>query len=339
MINSYMWPEVERSAMGVFGEYRFNPDQESAFIAGLRYDRFSNSAGTTELNPPGMMMSPDALYQYYYGRSDPRTPQHGMGILLRYERNLGSHGLKTYIAGQRSLRDADPTERYLAANNPVPMMRWVGNPSLKLEQHLLAEAGLVYQSERWLLAGSVHGDWVDDFILRDRARGQPGIGSTDRAMIYRNVDAQLLGFELEFAHQFTTHLQANANLAYVWGNNTTEDRPLAQIPPLDGAVGLEYSVNRFRIGGQFRFAARQDRVDDSIVTGSGLDGSETPGWYTFDLEGRYRFTDRIEVRGGVRNLLDETYAVHLNRANFFEPTPEKINEPGRSIWIALNLVY
>lgn len=339
MVNSYMWPAVERSAIGVFGEYRFNPDPESALIVGLRLDRFDNSADDTSLNPPGMMMSPDELYLYYYGRSAPRTPQNGLGALVRYERNLGNKGLKTYVAAQRSLRDADPTERYLAANNSVPMMRWVGNPGLKLEQHLLAEAGLVYQSERWLLAGSIHGDWVDDYILRDRARGQSGIESSDRASIYRNVDASLLGFELEFAYQITPSLRANAHVAYVRGTNTTEDRPLAQIPPLDGAVGLEYATDRFRIGGQVRFAAEQDRVDDSPMTGSGLDGSETPGWVTFDLEGRYRFTDRIEVRGGVRNLFDSTYAVHVNRANLFESTPQKINEPGRSIWIALNLAY
>lgn len=339
MVNSYMWPAVERSAIGVFGEYRFNPDPESALIVGLRLDRFDNSADDTSLNPPGMMMSPDELYLFYYGRSEPRTPQNGLGALVRYERNLGNKGLKTYVAAQRSLRDADPTERYLAADNRVPTMRWVGNPSLKLEQHLLAEAGLVYQSERWLLAGSIHGDWVDDYILRDRARGQPGIGSSDRASIYRNVDASFLGFELEFAHQITTNLRANANVAYVQGTNTTEDRPLAQIPPLDGSLGLEYATDRFRIGGQVRFAAEQDRVDDSPMTGSGLDGSETPGWITFDLDGRYRFTDRIEVRGGVRNLFDSTYAVHVNRANLFEATPQKINEPGRSIWIALNLAY
>jgi iron complex outermembrane receptor protein len=339
MINSYMWPEVERSASGIYGEYQISPDDASSLLIGLRYDLFDSSAGETALDPPGMMMSPDGLYTMYYGRTEPRAPQQGMGVLVRYERNLGPEGLKAYIAGQRSLRDADPTERFIAANHPIPMMRWVGNPGLKIESHNRGEAGLVYQSPRWLLAGAVHGDWVDDFILRDRAHGQEGIQMNDNARVYRNVSASLIGFELEATYTFSEHWRANGALAYVRGENTTDDRAIPQIPPLEGAVGIDYTREQYRVGAVFRFAARQDRVDDNPMTGSGIDGSETPGWAALDLEGRYRFNRYLEVRGGIRNCFDQTYAIHTNRADLFSPQPEKINEPGRSFWVAINLAY
>jgi len=339
MINSYMWPEVERSATGIYGEYQISPDEASNLLFGLRYDLFDSSAGKTALNPPGMMMSPNDLYTMYYRRTEPRAPQKGMGVLIRYERDLGPEGLKAYIAGQRSLRDADPTERFIATNHMKPMMRWVGNPGLKIESHNRAEVGLVYQSPRWLLAGAAHGDWVDDFILRDRAHGQEGIYMNDNARIYRNVSASLIGFEFEATYAFTEHWRANGTLAYVQGENTTDDRALPQIPPLDGAVGVDYARDQYRVSAVFRFAARQDRVDDNPMTGSGLDGSETPGWTTLDLEGRYRFNRHLELRGGIRNCFDQTYAIHTNRADLFSSQPERINEPGRSIWVALNLSY
>ncbi|MEZ5274853.1 MAG: TonB-dependent copper receptor [Opitutaceae bacterium] len=338
-VNSYMWPEVERQTVGVFTEYQFSPDPDSNLLFGLRGDRFDASAGTTDLDPPGMMMSPNRLYQMYYGSSAQRDPVIGLGALLRYERRIGDKGFKAYAAAQRSLRDADTTERFIGTNNSAPAMRWVGNPGLELETHNLAEAGLLYESAKWLIAGSIHGDWVSDFILRDRAHGQTATGIADNASIYRNVDARLIGFELEVSHSLTGNLQANARLAYVEGTNTTEDRPLAQIPPLEGAVGLDYVTEIFRVGAMLRFADAQDRVDDNPMTGSGLDAGPTPGWATLDLEGRYRVTEQIEVRGGVRNLFDETYAIHVNRSNDFDATQAQINEPGRTLWIALNLSY
>jgi iron complex outermembrane receptor protein len=149
----------------------------------------------------------------------------------------------------------------------------------------------------------------------------------------------LIGFELEVSHSLSTNLRANAHLAYVQGTNTTEDRPLAQIPPLEGAVGLDYVTDVFRVGAMLRFADDQNRVDDNPMTGSGLDVGPTPGWVTLDLEGRYRFNEQIEVRGGVRNLTDETYAIHVNRSNVFDATPARINEPGRTLWLALSLIY
>jgi iron complex outermembrane receptor protein len=338
-INSYMWPEVERSTTGLYGEYQISPDGDSSLLFGLRYDFFDSSAGKTALDPPGMMMSPDGLYTMYYRRSEPRSPQQGAGVIVRYERNLGPEGLKAYLAGQRSLRDADPTERFIAANNMNPTMRWVGNPGLNIESHNRGEVGLVYQSPQWLLAGSAHGDWVDDFILRDRAHGQEGISMDDGARIYRNVSASLTGFEFEATFAFTEHWRANGVLAYVQGENSTDDRSLPQIPPLEGAVGVDYTREQYRVSVVFRFAARQDRVDDDPMTGSGLDGSETAGWTTLDLEGRYRFNRYLEMRGGIRNCFDQTYAIHTNRADLFSSQPEKINEPGRSIWVALNLSY
>ena len=339
MVNSYMWPGIKRSALGVFGEYRFNPDSQSNLLIGLRADRFDASVDRSDLDPPGMMMSPDTLYRTYYGSAHQPDAVHRVGGLVRYERTIGTKGLKAYLAGQRSIRDADSTERFIGVNNSAPMMRWVGDPGLDPETHHLGEAGLVYESSKWLIGGSVHGDWVSDFILRDRARGQTTTGIADGASIYRNVDARLTGFEVEVIHHLTENLRVNAHLAHVEGTNTTEGCPLAQIPPLEGAVGLDYLTKVFRIGAMVRFADRQDRVDDNPRMGSGLDAGETPGWAVLELEGRYRFSERLELRGGVRNVFDETFAIHVNRDNAFESTTDKINEPGRSFWMGLNLTY
>jgi iron complex outermembrane receptor protein len=53
------------------------------------------------------------------------------------------------------------------------------------------------------------------------------------------------------------------------------------------------------------------------------------------LRASWAVDSRQEVRFGVHNLFDKTYAEHLNRANQdpFNPQAVQVNEPGRSVWV------
>ena len=48
-----------------------------------------------------------------------------------------------------------------------------------------------------------------------------------------------------------------------------------------------------------------------------------------------------ELGMGVDNLLDKTWANHLNRANQdpFNPDPVQVNEPGRILWVNWSRVF
>jgi iron complex outermembrane receptor protein len=87
--------------------------------------------------------------------------------------------------------------------------------------------------------------------------------------------------------------------------------------------------------GTVRWAARQSRVDDDPLTGSGLDAGETPGWAVLDIVASWRIGAGFRLLGGVENAIDRTYAEHLNRDDFFDPIRLQINEPGRSFWLRM----
>jgi len=72
------------------------------------------------------------------------------------------------------------------------------------------------------------------------------------------------------------------------------------------------------------------------LTGSGQDVGETAGYGVLDLSARYRLLRSLVLVAGVDNVLDRTYANHLNRGNLFDPDPTRINEPGRTFWIRLS---
>ena len=185
----------------------------------------------------------------------------------------------------------------------------------------------------WSLTGFL--DDVSDFILRDRAHGQEGILRDDGAFIYRNVEARLVGLELEGRAGLGEHVAISGTASGVRGDNRTDDRVLAQIPPLQGRVGLDWDASWGGLGAGLRWAARQTRVDDDPRTGSGLDPGETPGYAVLDLSGTYEIGRGISLAAGVDNLFDHVYADHLSRSNLFDPEPVRVNEPGRSFWVRL----
>jgi iron complex outermembrane receptor protein len=84
-----------------------------------------------------------------------------------------------------------------------------------------------------------------------------------------------------------------------------------------------------------RAAAKQTRVDEDPLTGSGLDVGQTPGWAVVDIYGNYVINKTVSVRFGIDNLLDKEYAQHLNRSSAFDPLQVQVDEPGISGWVKL----
>ena len=165
--------------------------------------------------------------------------------------------------------------------------------------------------------------------------------SDDNATIYRNVDAELYGFELEAGIRWADYWSSRATLAYVHARNSDDSRPIAQTPPLGGTLSLEYTRGDWNLGGLVRAETRQDRVEDDPLTDSGQDPGETGGWGVLDLFGRYEGREHVSLAAGVNNVFDRNYAYHVNTANSdpFNPEAVRVNEPGREVWLRLSASF
>lgn len=177
---------------------------------------------------------------------------------------------------------------------------------------------------------------------------------TNFILIYRgdqasNVDAQRTGTELLLAYHLTDEFSVNANLSYVYGKNLTQNTALAQTPPLEGNIGLNYDDGVFYGALNTRLVRRQDRihVDNCRIIPSGeercdgygnvlaLDSTPTAGFVTASLQLGYTPHPLVKFQFGIDNLFDKTYNEHLNRsasASVGGPSIAKINEPGRTYW-------
>ena len=337
---SYLWPGVSIEQPGVFGEYAGNLSKGNDYTVGLRVDYLDSSASKADLVPVSMgAQSANDLYTSYYGFTAQDKTDTNISALYRMEHVLDAQ--TTFRWGlSRSVRSADATERFIAAGNAVPAMRWVGNPDIQPEAHHQLDLGLNFQLRKGVLSFTTYYDDVSDYILLDRAHGQEGILLSDGAYIYRNVDAVLYGFDMEADYQWTTAWRSRFTAAYIYANNETDDRAIGQTPPLEGTASLEYWQESWMLGGEMRAAAKQSRVDDDPATGSGVDFGVTPGYTVYRLYGLFKLAKQAELKYGIDNLFDKYYREHLNKPSGFDPTSTTpVYEPGRSYWARLEAKF
>ena len=355
-LQSILWPDVDLEQTGLFVEAAFPVSRANTLRAGARYDHVSADTGRANevalvgvippppppptLPPTPVYRSPNDLYATYYGTTDNGHSEDNIGGFITLEHALNQTSA-VYTTLSRTVRTADATERYIASDNLMStIQRWVGNPDLDPEAHHQLELGYTRDAGSWDTAVSVYYNDVNDYILRDRAHGQSGILEDDNATIYRNVDAELYGFEMEAGIRWGNYWSSRATLAYVHAENTTDNRAIAQIPPLGGTVSLEYARADWNLGGRVRADASQDRVEDDIFTDSGQDSGDSSGWATLDLFGGYDGAKHFTVAAGINNVFDRNYAYHVNANPApFDPTAVQVNEPGRAYWVRLNATF
>jgi iron complex outermembrane receptor protein len=286
--------------------------------------------------PLGMNASPSELYERYYGDHRGSATDDNVSAFAGIE-SWVSDRLSIGFDITRAERSPDTTERFIAANAMQASQRWIGDPGLNPEVHTVVAPSVQWTEKAFEISVTGFYDWADDFIARDRARLQQGVFENDGAQIYRNVEAELWGAETEVIYSFDAPFTVKAWVAYVRGTNTTDNRDLPQIPPLSGRVAAAYTLDLVTLEPSIMFALTQDQVDADPATGSGLDVEETSGYVTAQIRLSYALSEAVRIDIVGANLFDQEYANHLNRGNIFDPTGERVTEPGRSVMLQLRM--
>lgn len=335
--NAFMWPGVETDQTGLFAEYLGNFGKGNSYTAGMRLDKVNTNATKAALAADSGAIA-NNLYNMYYGVSASEKTENNVSALYRMEHDLNKNNM-LFWGVSRTVRTADETERYLAAGSTTASNRWVGNPDLKPEVHAQLDVGLNFKGKNTTSSVSVYYDNVSDYILRDRAHGQTGINQTDNATIYRNVAAVLYGIDYEASYKWSDNWRSNFSAAYVHSQNTTDDRVIAQTPPLEGTASLEYFNNDWLVGVDVRLVDEQTRVEGDITTDSGLDAGPSKRFGVLNLYGSIKLGKKGNLKAGIDNVLDKTYAEHLNKPSAFDTSVVRVNEAGRSVWTRVSVKF
>jgi len=293
-----MIPDVTTRNLGVFGEYEWPLADRLVLRGGVRGDLTRIEAD--QRNNASLL-------------DDSTDFAEASGNLqLTW---TAAEGLELFVGAGRGVRPPDAQELYLDVPAMPPAVTWRGNPGLDASVNHQADLGLKYATGRLYLTGSLFYSRVDDFVSL--------YSPSAFLKSYRNIDASFWGGEIGAQASLPLDLFLKASLSYTEGRNEDEDRPLAEIPPLEGSLVLRYDVDSWFVELSENFAARQDRVDSS------LNEEETPGWMTTDLRAGLKY-GVWSFYVGVENLLDKHYFSHLSYLRDPFSSGVKVPETGRS---------
>ncbi len=295
------WRDVPRNATarfrdtGVFAELEYPLTDTRRLVTGLRMDRSRAEAQAENGFGGAAAGSVDSSNQ--------------MSGFLRVEQDFAAWPATGYLGIGRAERAADFWERRRV---------------FELETETLTQLDLGVQVHHGDLTGSLavfYGQF-DDYILIAREAPEA-----------RNVDATTYGAELDLAWALHQHWTARASAAWVRAQNDSDGVPLAQTPPAELTLGLEYAAGNRFAGAQVRGVARQDRVHLDHGTIYSLDTEETPGFATAAVYAGMEVFGNSRVTFGIDNLFDRSYREHIQRGQAELGTATRsINEPGRTLW-------
>jgi len=306
---------------GIFGEIAHDLSQRDRLFAGLRADRWRavDQRAQIALSMMTTVANPTA------GKARNQTLKSGF---MRYERDLEQAPATIYTGLGHSERFPDYWE--LINRESVGSVSAFDTRPEKTTQ---LDLGTIYNLGRLSLSISGFYNQIDDYILL-----QTGISKGMRTgiTIVRNIDATTWGGELGASYKLTDTWKLDGSLAYVRGENDTENRPLAQMTPLEARLGLNYDDKTWSFGTLFRVAAPQHRIAVNEGNIVGQDIGKSGGFVVFSVNGGWRPKSGLLLAAGIDNLFDKTYAEHISRgggmlAGFDQTT--RINEPGRTLWM------
>ncbi|MGB0129063.1 MAG: TonB-dependent copper receptor [Rhodocyclaceae bacterium] len=321
---------------GLFGELTHWIGDRDRVVAGLRADDWR-----AQDKRAARLTARDELSRAY-AIANPTSGKRRDDLLssgfARYEHNLESSPTTLFAGLGHSERFPDYwelisfTKESLTTNSAF---------DTRPEKTTQLDIGAIYKGAPWSASVSGFYGKVDDYIMI-----QSGVVKTSpvrRISVTRNIDATTWGGEASLAYALRPSWTVNGTLAYVRGDNETDGRPLAQLPPLEGRLGLTYDNGTWSVGSLLRLVAAQDRFDAGKGNIVGQDIGRTPGFGVLSLNGSYKPAKGALIAIGIDNVFDRKYAEHISRtgspmggvAGYVQTT--RVNEPGRAVWIKAQL--
>ena len=289
---------------GIFSEFKRQLTNNNRLLAGIRTDSLKVESDL---------------------KTDGEFHNQTYGAFVRYEHDYANAPITSYIGVGHVQRPPDYWERrinfYSGYDDPKP------------EKNTQLDTGLIYRSGKFNGSLSLFYSDIKDFLLFINKKAK-----------VVNRDATLYGGEADAAYTLNENWTLSASLAYVLGTNKTEHRPLAQIPPLEGTLGLKYNNDKWEAGLLWRGVAAQTRYDLNNGNEFGWDLGKSGGFGILSASAAYKVDKRITIAAGVDNLFDRNYAEFISRsgvkiASLGIDSSERINEPGRTFWLKTTYRY
>ena len=297
-------PNQSFKQWGIFTEAAWQQTDKQRWVAGLRHDQVKAHYDTASVTDPVLKHQKFNLDSGF----------------LRWERNT-DNGLKYYAGFGIAERAPDYWERLRSEKKAI-----------HAEQNRQIDAGIIWKRPNLHVSVSVFGSDVKNFILMERQGMNLGV---------RNINASRFGGEAEVKWTFAPNWEIGSSLAYTYGKNRTDGKPLAQTPPLEWNNTLAFDNGKFSAGALWRVVAKQNRYSKGQGNIVGQDIGASSGFGVLSLNAGWKFSKYATLQVGIDNVFNKTYAEFVSKGG--DPSAGtqtlRVNEPGRTAWLRLQAKF
>lgn len=335
--------DVRRQRQSAFGEWHAALAPQWKYEVGLRYTRVRSAAGLVDGAPAQAGPGGPRILRDRFNNGDRTRVDHNLDAVLRLKHHV-SRELNVELGLASKTRSPSYQERFLwlpieSTGGLADRHNYLGSVQLRPETSYEIDLGLDWSSEYSKFTPRVFYKRVDDYI-----QGIPSIdpiaiavstaNGDPRPLQFANVDAELYGFDGDFAVQLSPRWGVDGTVSYVRGKRRDINDDLYRIAPLNARVTLNYVRDVWSLHAETHAYARQGKV--SITN----DEIETGGYSVFSFYGDYRFSDGFVFSAGISNLFDNRARDHLNGYNRVRgsdvPFGERLPSLGRNVFARVN---
>ena len=315
--------DAERQVLGAFAERRQEIGADWETELGVRYNRVAMDAG--EVNgTPAMMMPPAQMLRDAFNQAERKQTDNNVDLVARARYRAGPDS-SWYLGAAHKTRSPSYQERYLwlpleATGGLADGYTYTGNINLDPEQSTQLELGYDYSGPRLSLSPRLFYNRVDDYIqgtpsevtaavMFVRMMNEMNGTSNPDPLQFSNVDAELYGFDLDWAWQMGESWALSGIINYVRGERRDIDDNLYRIAPPNATLRLTYQGANWTAGIENILYARQHRVSETNGE------QKTAGYGILNLKATWQATPALQLAAGVDNVFDKTFLDHLGGYN------------------------
>ena len=328
-MNKPLTEDMQFNSYGGFGELSYKLSENNKLVSGLRLDQVKVKDERAASKVSGYDTELNETLPSAFLRFENKHPEHDNG--------------KTYIGLGYVERMPDYWELFSPKHGNAGSSNTFNG--IDTEKTLQLDVGYQHEHGAFSSWASAYVGLINDYILMSY-HDHPNTGMHDHGSTFsagaKNVDANIAGAEAGLGYQFSDAIQADVSAMYAWGENTTDNKPLPQISPLEARVNLRYIQDRYTVGAFWRVVDGQNRISQHQGNIVGYDVKKSGGFGTLSLNGTYHIQEGIDLSVGVDNLLDKTYTEHLNKlgdAGTGLATDQQFNNIGRNYWARISMKF
>jgi iron complex outermembrane recepter protein len=315
--------DAEREVNGIYLErqHRFNDTWRAEL--GARYNRVTMDAGAVD-GTPAMMMPPAQMLRDAFNNADRKQIDNNTDLVAKAWYS-SSDTLDWFAGISQKHRSPSYQERYLwlplqATAGLADGFTYTGNIELDPEVSHQIEAGFDFSNTRFTLSPRVFYHKVEDYIQGTPSEVAPAVmfigmmnmnnGTSNPAPLqFNNVDAELYGFDMDWAWQLSQHWSLSGLVNYVRGQRDDIDDNLYRIAPANTSIGLDYHASNWSAGAESVLYVSQDKVSETNAE------QETAGYGIVNLRGTWQASTGLALSAGIDNVFDKGYQEHLGGYN------------------------